>query len=324
MKQPELSVEQVAALGWDANTNQYHTHIKQAVHDRSAASRVVRPTLPLFGDQTQDPNSIPLYTFDPVSLQINSSAHVPSVRISREFVIDSDGFGDEGIGAFSAERAAEKVAAAEDALLILGATAEKRLGSLGVKVDEGAATLKSQQGLFVDSKAIDGDSLYDTIVTGMAKLQDSYPNATYCVIVSPALWAEAVALLDSNGTTLRSIIEELLRPSGSRWDAAPVSSGGAGNGGAGNGAQSTDNRLFRSSRALDDRNGVIFVCRQDGSMLNFGGVIDIAVPCEAAVAYVSQNSSITLRVEERVKLRLNDPEAAVSFKVLEPQKGLQK
>jgi hypothetical protein len=292
-------------LQWDTAI---YGNIKQAVHERAKASRVIRPTLPIFGDQTLDPTSIPLYTFDPKSLKIQSSEKLASVRISRNFDIDSYGYHNEGVGAFSAERATEVLSAAEDALLIHGKDASARLKSLGVLIEGSSdfdkSTLRQQKGLFDPdpSTITKGNSLYDTIVLGMTKLQDIYPNSTYCVVVSSELWGEAVKLLDSTGTTLRSIIEELLRPSGSSW---------------GTGGESSDHRLFRSSRALDGRTGIIFVCRQDAAMGNFGGVIDVAVPSEAALAWVGQNGNITLSVEANVALRLNDPKAVISFQVAE-------
>jgi hypothetical protein len=54
-------------------------------------------------------------------------------------------------------------------------------------------------------------------------------------------------------------------------------------------------------------------------MGNFGGVIDVAVPSEAALAWVGQNGNITLSVEANVALRLNDPKAVISFQVVGAQ-----
>lgn len=59
-----LTTAEIACLGW---THVNYLDVNRAAHDGEVASRVARPPPLLFGNQAQNPGSIPLYTLDSLS-----------------------------------------------------------------------------------------------------------------------------------------------------------------------------------------------------------------------------------------------------------------
>ena len=130
----ELDSEQLRRTGWAAIWND----VKNKIRDEAGRLRRVRSLLPLFGDQTTDPDAIvdyrtnqidgarPVISIDP------SRQRLVSAELRAEFRLALEQYGDDGVAMALVSRAASRIGAAEDGLLLHGDDAGPALAALNV------------------------------------------------------------------------------------------------------------------------------------------------------------------------------------------------
>jgi uncharacterized linocin/CFP29 family protein len=261
---------------WNQNS------VNSLVHDAALEARIVRPLLKLYGQQGGYTTNIVGHQIkgsqqdkdkSPLSIPINQ--FLPPVILSCDLTLQQEQFSDEdALNALSVE-AAYRVAAAEDAVLLLGGDAYGFIEKLGVKADRNQ--LATQIGLFPKgSKPLGDRPILDSIVGGIAHLQKAGRIGRYAAVVSLELYQEAMKprtnAMDAPIYEIRPLLIE----------------GG-----------------FRHSQVLTGRTGVIFSLNGDG--------LKIAVPVDTSVEFIEERKDAFLQVVEQIRLVVDVPEAVVAL-----------
>lgn len=258
--------------------------VNNLVHDAANEIHVVRPLLKLYGKQGGYTTNIfghqikgsPHATgSSPLSIPINQC--LTPVVLSCDFTLQQEQFSDADALNTLAVEAAYRVAAAEDAVILLGADAKEFIQNLGVKAD--AEQLADQTKLLPKgAKALGNDRLIlDSLVQGIADLESNGRIGRYAAVVSLDLYQEAMKprtnALDAPIYEIRSLLIE----------------GG-----------------FRHSQVLPKRTGLIFSLGGDG--------LKIAVPVDTSVEFVEEKKDVFLQVVEQIRLVVDVPEAVVALR----------
>ena len=255
--------------------------VNNLVHDAAIAARVVRPLLKLYGQQGAYTSHIAGHQIkrdkgSPLSIPINQC--LTPVILSCDFTLRQEQFSSaEALNAL-AVYAASLVAAAEDAVVLLGKHARPFIDNLGVKAD--SDQLQEQIGLLpIGAKSVKERSILDSIVGGIADLAKMGHIGRYAAVVSPDLYDEAIRRLPNAMDRPIDEIHPLLIEGG-----------------------------FRSSQSLVDlkRTGVIFSLNGDG--------VKIAVPVDTSVEFVEEKKDVFLQVVEQIRLVVDVPEAVVALR----------
>ena len=257
--------------------------VNSLVHDSANEARIVRPLLKLYGKQGAYTANVFGHQISDSSRAAGSPLTVPihqcltPVVLACDFTLHQEQFSDEDALNALAVEAAYRVAASEDAVILLGANAEPFIKSLSVTADE--EQLAAQAGLLPKgAKPLgDGRSVLDSIVQGIADLERNGRIGRYAAVVSLDLYQEA---MKPRTTSMDAPIYEI-RPL--------LTDGG-----------------FRHSQALPKRTGVIISLNGDG--------VKIAVPVDTSVEFVEEKKGVLLQVVEQIRLVINVPKAVVALK----------
>lgn len=210
-----------------------------------------------------------------LSIPINQC--LTPIILSCDLTLQQEQFSDADALNTLAVEAAYRVAAAEDAVILHGKNVKKEfIKKLGVKADEDQ--LKVQTGLFLNVEPPKvGRSILDSIVGGIADLEEKGRIGRYAAIVSLDLFKEAMTprtnAMDAPIYEIRALLIE----------------GG-----------------FRHSQVLAPCTGVIFSLNGDG--------LKIAVPVDTSVEFVEEKKVVFLQVVEQIRLVIDVPEAVVALK----------
>ena len=256
--------------------------VNNLVHDAAIEVRVVRPLLKLYGKQGAYTTNIfghQLHDKDPcVPLSIPINQNLTPVILSCDFTVHQQQFSDEDVLNTLAIEAAYRVAAAEDAITLLGGEAAYPvIERLGVKADK--EQLKVQPGLLQKAaKELEKDrTILDGIVTGIADLEKNGRFGRYAAVVSLELYQEAMKprtnAMDAPIYEIRALLIE-------------------------NG--------FRQSQMLPGRRGVIFSLNGDG--------IKFAVPVDTSLEFVEEKKDVYFQVVEQIRLVLDVPDTVVTLR----------
>jgi uncharacterized linocin/CFP29 family protein len=235
---------------------------------------VIRPLLKLYGKHGAYTTNIVGHGVTPGSpLSVEINQNLTPVKLSCDIKIKQAQFSDaeDTLNTLVVE-AAYRVAAAEDAVILLGTGAENSLKRLDV-----SAECLSQQ-TAISSEPLpqlpEGRSILESIIDGIRDLQGKGRLGSYAAIVSLDLYKEA------------------MRPRQNAFDAQiyeirPLLIEGG----------------FRPSQALEGRVGVIFS--------KSGDSVKIAVPVDTRVEFVKEEKDVILQVVEQIRLVVDVPKAVV-------------
>lgn len=259
--------------------------VNNLVHDAASEVRVVRSLLKLYGKQGAYTTNIFGHQIkgspqdkdkgSPLSIPINQC--LTPIILSCDFTLQQEQFSDADALNTLAVEAAYRVAAAEDAVILLGAEAQEFIKRLGVKAD--SDQLQTQTGLLpTEPQPLPNDrSILDSIVRGIADLENAGRIGRYAAVVSLDLYQEAMKprtnAMDAPIYEIRPLLIE----------------GG-----------------FRHSQVLPSRTGVIFSLNGDG--------VKIAVPVDTSVEFVEEKKDAFLQVVEQIRLVVDVPEAVVALR----------
>lgn len=259
--------------------------VNTLVHDAASQVRVVRPLLKLYGKQGAYTTNIFGHQIkgcspddgSPLSIPINQCL-IP-VTLSCDFMLQQEQFSDEDALNTLAVEAAYRVAAAEDAVILLGLDAQPFIKRLCVKADEDQLADQQKTRLLPKGtkSLVDGRSILDSIVLGIADLERNGRIGRYAAVVSLDLYQEAMKPRTNAMDASIYEIRPLLIEDG-----------------------------FRHSQFLPKRTGVIFSLNGDG--------IKIAVPVDTSVEFVEEKKDAFLQVVEQLRLVVDVPDAVVALK----------
>jgi uncharacterized linocin/CFP29 family protein len=209
----------------------------------------------------------------PLSVAINQN--LTPVKLSCDIKIQQEQFNDEDALNTLVVEAAYRVAAAEDAVILLGTGAEDFLKGLDVS----AECLSQQTAIFSEPLAPlpEGRSILESIIDGITDLQTNGRLGSYAAIVSLDLYKEAMQPRDNAFDAQIYEIRPLLIEGG-----------------------------FRPSQALQGRRGVIFS--------KSGDSVKIAVPVDTRVEFVEERKDVFLQVVEQIRLVVDVQEAVVALR----------
>ncbi|ESS73481.1 hypothetical protein MGMO_19c00010 [Methyloglobulus morosus KoM1] len=198
------------------------------------------------------------------------------VILSCELRLGEEHFGDDGMALEnSVKQAALNIAQAEDAVILLGSEAKEKLKTLGVT----HKNLESQSGIFpnnLDVHVPKDQSVLDSIVQGMLKLENDGRSRKYAAVVSLNLLQQAsrrrVNAPDTELTEIRNLQD--MMPNG-----------------------------FVQSRFLDGRKGLV--------MSLSGDSVQLAVPVDISVQLKKVEEEAFIRVYEHIRLVINITNAIV-------------
>lgn len=279
----ELDSEQLRRTGWTAIWND----VKNKIRDEAGRLRRVRSLLPLFGDQTTDPDAIvdyrtnqidgarPVISIDP------SRQRLVSAELRAEFRLALEQYGDAGVAMALVSRAASRIGTAEDALLLHGDDAGPALATLNVA----HRNLDKQDSRLFPSgvKPVNGHIL-DFIVNAIGTLQTNGHYGGYAAIVAPNLYQQAFKAENARSDAPIHQIRPLLIEDG-----------------------------FRYSNAAAPGTGVV---------LSVGGdVINVAAPRDTYCGFVREDNGAILCVAERIRLLVNDPTAIAPLVAVDGKQG---
>lgn len=256
--------------------------VNKLVHDAANSVRVVRPLLNLYGKQGAYTTNIFGHQIkssppgSPLSIPINQPL-VP-VILSRDIHVQQEQFSDEDALNALAVEAAYRVAAAEDAVILLGEDAQDFIGGLGVIADKEQLAAQSRL-LPKEAEPVKEHSILDSIVEGIADLEKAGRIGRYAAVVSLPLFQEA---MKPRTNAMDAPIYEIL----------PLLVEGG----------------FRHSPVLPStsRTGVIFSLSGNG--------LKIAVPVDTSVEFVEEKKDVFLQVVEQIRLVVDVPEAVVALR----------
>ena len=249
--------------------------VNKLVHDASQEVRVIRPLLKLYGKQGAYTANIVGHRVtaqSPLSVSIDQNL-TPAI-LSCDFMLQQEQFTDENALNTLAVEAAYRVAAAEDAVILLGAKASEFIDELSVN----AENLDKQTGLLSDPpvQLQDERTILESVIDGIKKLQGKGRLGRYAAIVSLDLYQAAMRPRQNAFDAQIYEIRPLLVENG-----------------------------FRNSQALPERTGVIFSLS--------GDTIKIAVPMDTSVESVEEKKDAFLQVVEQIRLVVDVPEAVVAL-----------
>jgi uncharacterized linocin/CFP29 family protein len=257
--------------------------VSNLVHDAASETRVVRPLLKLYGKQGAYTTNIVGHPIRGSQQDNGSSLSIPinqfltPVILSCDITLQQEQFSDEDALNILAVEAAYRVAAAEDAVILLGKDAYGFIKKLGVKADRDQ--LGTQTGLLpTKAPSLKNErSILDSIVAGIADLEKAGRIGRYAAVVSLELYQEAMKprtnAMDAPIYEIRPLLIE----------------GG-----------------FRHSEVLTGRTGVIFSLNGDG--------VKIAVPVDTSVEFVEEKKDVFLQVVEQIRLVVDVPEAVAALR----------
>jgi len=253
--------------------------VNKLVHDASTDIRVVRPLLKLYGKQGgYTPNIFghQVVLQEKNGLTIPSNENLTPVILSCDITLQQDQFSDEDALNTLAVEAAYRVAAAEDAVILLGGeSAQDFIEDLGVTAEKNE--LKAQTGLLPKDASKVQQPILDSIVQGIAELQEKSRLGRYAAVVSLDLFQQAMKPRQNPFDAPIYEIRPLLIENG-----------------------------FRQSQALPINTGVIFSLNGDG--------LKIAVPVDTSVEFVQEKKEVFLQVVEQIRLVVDVPEAVAALK----------
>jgi uncharacterized linocin/CFP29 family protein len=262
-----------------------HDSVNKLVHDAATEIRVVRPLLNLYGKQGAYTTNIHGHQIkgSPQDRDKGSSLSIPinqcltPVILSCDFTLQQEQFSDADALNTLAVESAYRVAAAEDAVILLGEDAQEFIGRLGVKADREQLAAQTRL-LPKGAKPLGKDrSILDGIVGGIADLEKAGRIGRYAAVVSLDLYQEAMKprtnAMDAPIYEIRPLLVE----------------GG-----------------FRHSQVLPSRTGVIFSLSGNG--------LKIAVPVDTSVEFVEEKKDVFLQVVEQIRLVVDVPESVVALR----------
>ncbi len=255
------------------------TNITPQIKPEVDKIRVARPLLPIVPGNATYESSVPSLKIDPgPPLSIPVAQPVAPVRISIEFLLKQEYFGDDVTMSRLALRAASDLASAEDTIVLHGKYAAALLASKKIPVNDDNQTMNQQDGLFSQPpKALAANrTLVDAILDGLQQLQDDRQYGPYCVIVSPDLHREAMSPIPNSGLTQVSPVLPRLAENG-----------------------------FQLSSAAPKRTGVLFSLG--------GAAMELVIPWDAHVECRKVEGDATFVVVQQFRLRINDPRALVTL-----------
>jgi uncharacterized linocin/CFP29 family protein len=251
-------------------------NLNQLIWKTSADARMMRPLLKLYGKQGLTTNIIGHQVNSGPPLTVSTTQNLSPTTLSCDFKLDQTQYSDEDALHSAVAEAAYRVAAAEDAVILLGKDAEDFLGALGVT----ATNLSLQVGLLPSSQTVE-QGILDSIIQGITDLGTKAKNRrlrNYVAVVSLDLYAEAFRNQETPSDAPIYEIRPLLMQDG-----------------------------FQYSQALPPKTGLLFSAS--------GDPIKIAVPMDATVeADPELSGSVTLRVTQQIRLVVDVPEAVVALK----------
>lgn len=264
-------------MGW---SNEFKAILKKEVDEQASSTRKIRQPhiLQIFGDYDPNTDSVVSHTIEPGRTdRIGKAFSIPPgpplipVKIECNFMLYPEQVNDEGRIKALARMTARQIALAEDAVILYGKDAFKKLNNYGVV----ATNLADQKhSLIKKSQSPVQLDILKSILKGISDLQTKGHYGDYCAIVSTDLYQEAYTPIQ---TTFDAPIHQIL---------PRLREGG-----------------FLYSQALDEKTGVLLSLG--------GGTIDIAVPLDAVPAFTKEDNEFYLRVVERFVLRVNDTDAVV-------------
>jgi uncharacterized linocin/CFP29 family protein len=254
-------------------------NVNKLVHDASTDIRVVRPLLKLHGKQGNYTQNIfgHRVVLQEDGLTIPDNQNLTPVILSCDITLQQERFSDEDALNTLAVEAAYRVAAAEDAVILLGGeNAQDFIQDLGVTAE--VEQLKAQKGLLSEKEVSKVEQpILDSIVQGIAELQNKNRLGRYAAVVSLDLFQQAMKPRQNPFDAPIYEIRPLLIENG-----------------------------FRQSQALPKKTGVIFSLNGDG--------LKIAVPVDTSVEFVEEKKDVYLQVVEQIRLVVDVPEAVEALK----------
>lgn len=257
--------------------------INKAVHDAAHDMRVIRPLFKLYGQQGTYVEKVDGHQVDygpPLSIKANQT--LSTIKISSDFNLRKEQYEDEYTAQTLAVEAAYRVAAAEEAIILLGSEAAPFLQTL--KVDFDQQNLKQQTGLFQQKQQPVAQPILDSIIQGINELQAKGRFRNYAAIVSLDLYQEAMKERKNPFDAQIYEIRPLLVEKGTVYP-----DGG-----------------FLYSQAAAAKTGVVLSLSGDG--------IKISIPVDTRVEPVKEEKDMTLQVIEQIRLLIDVPEAVVALK----------
>ena len=177
--------------------------INQLVYEAAKApeTRKIRPHLKLYGKQGGEyiqmvtGHQIRIASADArgrsagSALSIDSGQRLTPTKISCDFLLHQEQFHEDDAAAnVLATEAAYRVAAAEEAIILLGRSAGDFLKNLNVDADH----LEEQTGLFAKDQKDIGATVLESVLQGIRDLQANGRFGNYVAIVSLDLYKEAM------------------------------------------------------------------------------------------------------------------------------------
>lgn|SRR5262249_1620528 len=252
--------------------------INKRVWEAAKDIRVIRPFLKLYGRQGEYATNITGHQLNaakvgtPLTIDINQN--LTPVKLSCDIQIHQEQFKDEDTLHTLATEAAYRVAAAEEAVLVLG----KGAGDFLTRLNVTAENLDQQTGLFpANPPTLSKSTVLDSIVQGIKDLQANGRFRNYVAIVSLDLYQEAMRPRQNPFDAQIYEIRPLLMENG-----------------------------FLYSQAAPEKTGVILSISGDS--------VKLAVPVDACMEFVDERKDVFLQVVEQIRLLIDVPEAVVSLK----------
>jgi uncharacterized linocin/CFP29 family protein len=259
--------------------------INKMVWEAAKDVRVIRPFLKLYGKQGEYATNIVGHQVTsgkagtPLNIAINQN--LTPVKLSCDIQVHQEQFKEEDMLHTLAVEAAYRVAAAEEAVLVLGKSAGDFLARLNVTPDE---NLEQQTGLFpANPPALHNTTLLDSIVQGIKDLQAKGRFRNYVAIVSLDLYQEAMKPRQNPFDAQIYEIRPLLMEEG-----------------------------FLYSQAAPEKTGVLLSLSGDS--------VKLAVPVDTCMEFVEEKKDAFLQVVEQIRLLIDVPDAVVPLKDVVPAK----
>jgi len=271
-------------MNYNGNSFMWHQDRQQSINrmvwEAAKDIRVIRPFLQLYGKQGEYATNIIGHQVNagkggrPLSIDINQN--LTPVKLSCDIQIHQEQFKDEDTLHTLAVEAAYRVAAAEEAVLVLGKSAGDFLDRLSVT----AENLDQQTGLFpANPPTLGNTTILDSIVQGIKDLQANGRFRNYVAVVSPDLYQAAMKPQQNIFDAQKYAIEPLLMEGG-----------------------------FLYSQAAPEKTGVLLSLSGDS--------VKLAVPMDTCIEFVEEKKDVFLQAVEQFRLLIDVPEAVVALKDL--------
>jgi uncharacterized linocin/CFP29 family protein len=273
-------------MNYNGNSFMWHQDRQQSINrmvwEAAKDIRVIRPFLKLYGKQGEYATNIIGHQVNagkagtPLNIAINQN--LTPVKLACDIQIRQEQFTDEDTLHTLAVEAAYRVAAAEEAVLVLGKGAGDFLDRLSVT----AENLEQQIGLFPgDLPKLGHTTILDSIVQGIKDLQAKGRFRNYVAIVSLDLYQEAMKPRQNPFDAQIYEIRPLLVEGG-----------------------------FLYSQAAPEKTGVLLSLSGDS--------VKLAVPVDTCMEFVEEKKDVFLQVVEQIRLLIDVTEAVVPLKDVAP------